>query len=163
MTHLIKKALSPSISILSNDTVERLIKTRAPYLFNEKEWKRINNFDKVDNVGVAGEFGYQKTNDDVIFNPLIYLTEIHTFRKIEKEGKKFCVAILTVEIDNNGNVNSKNFDIQIRDYDRFLDFKDILSTTLVLENGNVVQYGGWKKFEEVKNALEEKLEEQNKK
>jgi len=142
MKHLIKQGLSPNIFNINENIVKKLINSKDSNLFNEKLFFRLNDTTGKD-VGLRGQFGYQKTNEDGIKYPLFYVTELHVFRS-ENELNSYVTAIITVSIDFDGNPDGIVEDIEIKSCNNYDDYKNIFSKDYKLPNyDDTIHFNNW--------------------
>ena len=154
-------ARTPQTDLLADVDVQGIIKKVAPHLLNVKHWEKIHNTTHAWD-GTIGQFGYQKTNNDAIDVPIIYMTEVHVFKSLDKRGL-YCAAIITVQVNERTRTASiKPDNVEIKRGQNVQVGSDVFDTTLTLPNGNVVKFGGWEKLDDVVAARNAELVEQGK-
>ena len=152
MGYLIKQGLSPSIFNISEDMVKKLIRKKDSNLFEEEKYTRLNDISGK-NIGLKGQFGYQKTNKDGIKYPLFYVTELHMFRD-EYKLDSYVAAIITVSVDFNGNPDGIVEDVEIIYGDSHDIGNDIFNNSYKLPTyDDKIQFGNWNKMTEMLDYL----------
>ncbi len=156
------KAKTPKIDMIDEQKSKELVEKYDARLKNDVNWHEMHDF-FVNGACVDGQFGYQKTNDDSIDWPLIFLTEVHIYCAQFSAEHRYRAVELTVQIDEK--TRKPLYDTVeyiVRDVDNASDLVEEFSTTTVLPSGKVVQYNNWYNLDDVIKARNDKLVEQGK-
>lgn len=156
-------ASTPQTDTLDNDAVLEFIKAANPNLLNDKVWTKVPNITRPED-GTKGQYGFQKTNDDAIDQPLLYTVEVHVFKAVGKNNvyKAAVVAVpMTIKDGKPVTIDAKA-EVVFRDGDQINVGADVFNSTLTLPDGNVVQFGGWTTLQQAIDARDAKNLKQGK-
>ena len=102
----------PGINLVPTETALRYVYEAYPELA-EYPWSFVAN--TTGNDGVVGRFGYQDVKSDTGEGaelPIMYLTEVYSFRNEEQDGPQFRSAVITYRLTENGGLYPVAPDVQ---------------------------------------------------
>ncbi len=154
-----RNAAVPGNAFLSDDIIRQIIDAKASKVI-DNNWEHVKNLTH-DFYGTIGRFGYQKSNDDAIKNPKLYMVEVHVYRHKE-EHKQYRAAIVVVQLDEKTRTPLVDKSIVfVKDGNGVNIGKDIFDTTFRIGDNEVIQFG-WTTFDDLIKARNDELVAQGK-
>lgn len=154
-----KQASTPLVTDLPDDVALNILKQKSPALFVNDTWRKLSNtFEE----GYVAEYGYQKTNEEGVFLPFVYLVEVHIFKHVELHDK-YCAAAVVVPVNvktcefNTANAVVKTYNVASID-----DARKLFDTTMMLDDDHVIKFDNFMTLDEAVTARNQELVDQGK-